>query len=539
MARKQIGAIFSALAVMFALMPRIALADVQESIEYYKKMEYIVGVAYDLDDFTTRQGWLSAYLEVVKTVSSPSQLKNMALRLEQSYGYDIVTSDGNALYTVDDAAGGAFQTSQLDTFNQVRNIGIVCDWMDYAMEQGPEWPYPGDAIGEGNYDDGDYVKFAVRKSYVDSYDLRRVIMLGGNVFAYGPIANGNASPDLLYVRVPKIEMRQIPVEYTHIIVYIRPGGTSIDSFTGDIEVQAYPDGVQYFWDRVSISNQDDTYSMLRANIGKVPSKYLFYNRNQGVLVGDTLTLSGAQLKGSSTTSSTPLAVFGYWSVSVFDGNFTEDGVAGPEEPSAPTIDLPDVPSEPTAPDTSGNASPTVDIKPITDRLDTIIGEIAAFEGQFWAYHRDALQFWGEIYDMLSYWLSKIEANTRNTAGWARNIAYMLDIIQSQLDGIGDTYRPVINVGNTLEQQLTEDLDVLKTKFPFSLPWDLMALLLMLQAPRHSMVFVVPMAYFGQTASITIDLSQYEQVGIVSRAISRWLFGFYLITRTKDLLLKGE
>lgn len=545
MRQRVINCVLLTLLAISMFVPGIAIADdVQSSIEYYEKMEYVFGVAYDLNDFTSKQGWLNAYVDLLSTFSSPTQLKTMALRLEQAYGHDIVTADGTGLYKVTEGSGGAFQSSRLDTFNQVRNITILTDWMDYIIENGPAWPYPGNSSAEGNTDQGDYVRMALRKSFAENSSLLvSDCNYNGVEMGFGPASSKTPmSPDVIYILVSKQVINNlanaIGGDYKIIVTinFTYRGGST---YWANLGIYAYPkNGVELVWNEYNLSYNNQSTVAKGATFTYPSASTAYVSQTITSLMPDQIINTGTVRNGSASGNTYTYTGY-YVSAVLFDGTYTEPEGDSTETPTNPGYDRPETPTTPLPPDTSGNASPTVDVKPITDRLDTIIGEIAAFEGQFWSYHRDALNFWGEIYDMLSYWLSKIEANTRNTAGWARNISYQLNLIQAELDSIGDTYRPVITSGNTMQQQLADDLDLLKGKFPFSLPWDLLALLMMLEAPRHSMVFTVPMAYFGQTANLTIDLSSYSQVGIVSRAISRWLFGFYLVTRTKDLLLKGE
>lgn len=107
-----------------------------------------------------------------------------------------------------------------------------------------------------------------------------------------------------------------------------------------------------------------------------------------------------------------------------------------------------------------------------------------------------------------------------------------DILKA-IEGLGGEYQPSVPDGVTPDEQLAIDADRLKTKFPFSIPWDLAALLMLLEAPSEALVFDWPVPYMGD---VRIDLTVYAGVAAVSRAVSLFCFGFFLILKTKSIVI---
>lgn len=79
---------------------------------------------------------------------------------------------------------------------------------------------------------------------------------------------------------------------------------------------------------------------------------------------------------------------------------------------------------------------------------------------------------------------------------------------------------------------TEPLEALTGKFPFSLPWDVAAILALFVAPAQVPVFDIPFAGYG---SVHVDLSGFDVVAQVVRALMLVFFAYGLTQRTKDML----
>lgn len=109
---------------------------------------------------------------------------------------------------------------------------------------------------------------------------------------------------------------------------------------------------------------------------------------------------------------------------------------------------------------------------------------------------------------------------------------LLDILEA-IEGLENEYQPDIPEGVTPQEQMDNDLSRLRTKFPFSIPWDLLALLEFLKAPPEALVFDWPVPMMGD---VHVDLSVYDGVAAVSRAVSLWCFAFFLFLRTKSIVM---
>lgn len=93
----------------------------------------------------------------------------------------------------------------------------------------------------------------------------------------------------------------------------------------------------------------------------------------------------------------------------------------------------------------------------------------------------------------------------------------------------------------ISAQSQTTVDLMKTKFPFSLPFDLLAVVSLFLAPpvtpNYNIPFSVP--FLGQTAySFTIDLSIFQSIADLSRILLTILFTYELIIFTLKLF-RGE
>ncbi len=85
-------------------------------------------------------------------------------------------------------------------------------------------------------------------------------------------------------------------------------------------------------------------------------------------------------------------------------------------------------------------------------------------------------------------------------------------------------------------QIGDKLGELGRHFPFSLPWDVAYLLGLLQAEPVAPVFTLPV--LTTDAEMTIDLSIWESVAVVTRSATLFMFAFGLVLRTRSLLGSG-
>lgn len=128
------------------------------------------------------------------------------------------------------------------------------------------------------------------------------------------------------------------------------------------------------------------------------------------------------------------------------------------------------------------------------------------------------QFWQQLF----YWLEMI---------WQR-LGQITNDIENGVDNTNVIFMPIVPVGVTPQEQLGTDVGRLKTKFPFSVPWDLLALLQMLETTGAAPVFDFTIPYMG---TIHCDLAPFNDVAAVCRWSSLLAFGMGLMVNTKKLL----
>lgn len=86
---------------------------------------------------------------------------------------------------------------------------------------------------------------------------------------------------------------------------------------------------------------------------------------------------------------------------------------------------------------------------------------------------------------------------------------------------------------TIGMRIGEKMDELKDRFPFSLPWDIFAILNLLRAEPVAPQFDLPV--FGSEESVHVDLSVWESVAVVTRGGTTILFALGLALRSRSLL----
>ena len=238
----------------------------------------------------------------------------------------------------------------------------------------------------------------------------------------------------------------------------------------------------------------------------------------------------------------------------------------PVNPTGPTITGPTINVN-----TGGNNSSTTtaDLTPILEMLRIINGNVivindnlTAFSdwfGDAWGDYVDWLQLWferfglsldniyaqqelvgqnivselREIEDVLWYIFYKPDPEYPTPAAYDDSavLAKLQEIID-YLGGFETDYEPDIDDGNTAGEQLAADVSSLKTKFPFCMPFELHALLALLQAPMEIPVFTVTLPMWG---TLTFDMAQWSDSLAICRACSiLWVIGG-LFTLTSKMI----
>lgn len=246
-----------------------------------------------------------------------------------------------------------------------------------------------------------------------------------------------------------------------------------------------------------------------------------------------------------TSSSAPVFAAGkYWDSLV--GPAPAPDPVDPVAPSSPSVDAPqsdgpvqtDVNITVTLPDGSSTVvvAPSADLQPVVQWLSIINANIVAWGGN------------------ISQWLAEIwktlDAFRMAVDNWSVSILSAIDSLGNVVPSFDTNevnyWNTVITYNNDVwgtarnigQQDIQNDLDRLKGKFPFSIPWDLYAILLLFDADPVAPVLDIPLVYSdGSVTSenIHVDLSAFDTVMSLWRRLSLVGFVFALAVATRRLL----
>lgn len=134
----------------------------------------------------------------------------------------------------------------------------------------------------------------------------------------------------------------------------------------------------------------------------------------------------------------------------------------------------------------------------------------------------------------------LSADLSDTNGLLKDIKKLLgtliavqavgDIADLLADTVGDK---INDYADNLKSSVTEVADALQDVFPFSIPWDLMAILALFSAEPQAPVFDIPVniPQLGVEHSIHVDLSDFESVSVICRAFLSLSFAVGLMYLT--------
>lgn len=268
-------------------------------------------------------------------------------------------------------------------------------------------------------------------------------------------------------------------------------------------------------------------------------------------------------------------------------NATGDGGGGGSDtPVWPVNPEPDVPSPPTTPDnvtyvvnegdtvthvTNNNTTTTVDLTPILEAIrtvnsniisygdainadfDTLSNNIAGYFDTFTGYFGDWMD---TISGQLQTWNEQFLIEIRNVESWLESIFYKAgggnspsepDISVddgSWWDWLSGILETLLGDLPSAVTELSGTFDGLHTLFPFSIPWDLAAMLALFVSEPVTPVFDIPMPYgyangAALVASVHVDLSQWDGVMSAVRSVELVAFAAGLALKTRQLLSNVE
>lgn len=126
-----------------------------------------------------------------------------------------------------------------------------------------------------------------------------------------------------------------------------------------------------------------------------------------------------------------------------------------------------------------------------------------------------------IGNLLTDWIKGLLEGAIDTGG------DLLDAVNSILDNLGTMFAPVANVA--------------KTKFPFSLPWDVYACIKILAAEPETPVFKFDLVLpsYGINEQFVVDLKEFETLSKLSRAFFTLTFVVILVNFTLKLTMRED
>lgn len=287
------------------------------------------------------------------------------------------------------------------------------------------------------------------------------------------------------------------------------------------------------------------YSNTTWNVG---TDYIVTNTNSA-----TLTMTGTSHKANETIR----LQYGN-AYSAYANNDINQPNKEPVYPTYPEPDNPSVNPPESSPinNTTNNITnntTTADLQPILDALITINSNIDEFEDIFVRFGNWVMDALGRIIEAINSWNSQILAELRTANGWLRGIYYKRDTSPSapdpsiDPDGYGDWWGDLIGkLLKLLPDGVTDFVDLLnqlKGVFPFSIPWDVSAILGLLAHDPVTPVFDLPLptvtADGVATVPIHIDCTPWNDLAaLVRRCVFIW-FAFSLALWTREGLRNLE
>lgn len=172
---------------------------------------------------------------------------------------------------------------------------------------------------------------------------------------------------------------------------------------------------------------------------------------------------------------------------------------------------------------SGNGTADPEVKSWLEKIYDKLKEIK------WAIVGDAVT--GGLGDLLSVALDKITDLADSVKDTAVSIVPEIkDMVSDIVDGTEETIGKMVgNVGTSMRPVG----NLMKTKFPFSVPWDIAAVVGSLSAAPETPVFEIPIVFerYDIDYTLTIDMTDYEVISKISRLFLSLTFVLFLTKLT--------
>ena len=563
-----------ALAVVVSLPCR---ANAETPAQFYNNLASALGVALDVEGQAWQDKTKAAYLayleqNMTQSLTSPNAIYDSAWQLEGLTGYDIVYAEGGILYmnTVTDGAGGAFGGVQVWWPNYSSLLEQYTRWVRLAVSEGPAWP-----SGEGSTGGSDETisgifgqTYGFSTYYYGTNSSQHVTYGGKSYYISTDYVNAHDG-SLIYPNTYTLtfgnnpsttvqnKINQILTDINNgsdfaILVAWRISGTSAS--IGSVYIYTFESGTsEVKW----TTRGSDTFP--NGVTGTLLHGYLF----------NSITQTGLQTYDVNVTSgSAQTSIFlsaqgaGLITNASIGGGGTGGGGATDDNPPSGggdilpiTITWPDLsytgPTYNYEGDTYNTTSGDIDWSPVTDRLDEMAEEFELYANSFEDFRSDFLQMWhalgGGLQD-LSGQLTAIENKLNRVLDWLINIFNKVPggaaATQPNPDtdegGFWDWLGRLLEklLGNLPEttQNFQSALAQLTGRFPFSVPWDLAAMLgLFAHDPiTPNVTFYLPTVTQGgfvydaqQAVPLVIDCSDYDDVAALARRLEFITFAIML------------
>ena len=544
-----------ALAVV-ATLPCRAVADAATT--YFENLARCMGATVDLTSAVWQDKTKAAYAAYIsdnlqRFVPTANGIYACGQQLEELTGFDVVATLDGELYMRN--PGGGYNVDnyvKVTSANYSSLCAALLEWFAVAVNDGPAWPNGeggGTSTGGGTLDtfqnpqilNGVMGKYHPENNSAGWYEVvgTSVNLTISNI---DEIKANFQQNNVRYVTVIKIKDNRNYDGYCS--VYVIGSQTNI-SITGEEVGVAQTSPVEVKQYKYTITSETP---MIR-----------YANTVTNESLTQTLTLSSRTVVQDSMVFSPR---FGMWSTQALASGGGSGGGATDDNPPSGggdilpiTITWPDIsytgPTYNYEGDTYNTTSGDIDWSPVTDRLDEMAEEFELYANSFEDFRSDFLQMWhalgGGLQD-LSGQLTAIENRLNRVLDWLINIFNKMPggaaATQPNPDtdegGFWDWLGRLLEklLGNLPEtaQDFQSALAQLTGRFPFSVPWDLAAMLgLFAHDPiTPNVTFYLPtvtqdgFSYDVQTAvPVTINCADYNDVAALARRLEFITFAILL------------
>ena len=220
-------------------------------------------------------------------------------------------------------------------------------------------------------------------------------------------------------------------------------------------------------------------------------RYVSTSRIQRIYVGRLMVVNGvvdvtnASIDYNPSTFGGPTNLKGSVCMAAYSIDSGGGGGGGDAEPVYPPIPTPETPTQPnvTIVNSPTYVQPTyitqsIDIDKLNQNMIAGFSSIAELINGWDSAIKQTLENWESL------WVDYTSALYEDLTMYLNDIFRVLIQIRSLL-GNSPTVNPTIGEGLTNQQQAMVNIDLLRRKFPFSIPWDVYAVLAYLEAPPTS------------------------------------------------------